>query len=165
MALTALQVEEAGFRNPRRYPIQALAGLLTGACLASLAAQLSANAQPDPVSACTNLARLINFPVTSTRITRAQFIPPGINHMLRDGTKFETTSLWLPGHCRVQGIINARTGTDGFQYGDMFEVRLPTQADWNGRFMFQGGGGTEGSLPPATGSAGTLSPTLAHGWA
>jgi len=31
--------------------------------------------------------------------------------------------------------------------------------------MFQGGGGTEGSVPAATGSAGTLSPTLAHGWA
>jgi hypothetical protein len=30
--------------------------------------------------------------------------------------------------------------------------------------MFQGGGGTEGAVPPATGVAGTLSPTLAHGW-
>jgi feruloyl esterase len=40
---------------------------------------------------------------------------------------------------------------------------MPTA--WNGRFMFQGGGGTEGAVPAATGSAGTLSPTLAHGWA
>src|SRR5260370_16477436 len=31
--------------------------------------------------------------------------------------------------------------------------------------MFQGGGGTEGAVPPATGSAGTLSPTLARGFA
>jgi feruloyl esterase len=31
--------------------------------------------------------------------------------------------------------------------------------------MFQGGGGTEGAVPPAVGIAGTLSPTLAHGWA
>src|SRR5438132_10579455 len=31
--------------------------------------------------------------------------------------------------------------------------------------MFQGGGGTEGAVPPAIGVAGTLSPTLAHGWA
>jgi hypothetical protein len=113
---------------------------------------------------CTNLAGLTNFPVMSTRITHAQFNPPGIPfttailkgiyHMLKDGTKFQTT-LWLPGHCQVQGIINERTGTDGFQYGDMFEVRLPRPADWNGRFMFQGGGGTEGSLPPAMGNAGT----------
>src|ERR1700738_4194671 len=69
----------------------------------------------------------------------------------------------LPDHCQVQGIINKRVGIDGFPYGDSFEVRLPAQ--WNGRFMFQGGGGTEGAVPPATGSAGTLSPTLARGWA
>jgi feruloyl esterase len=31
--------------------------------------------------------------------------------------------------------------------------------------MFQGGGGTEGAVPPAVGVAGALSPTLAHGWA
>jgi feruloyl esterase len=155
--------------------IPALAGLLTGAGLAGAPVSLSANAQPDPVTACTNLASLTKFPVTSTRITRAQFNPPGtlsaisilkgIYHMLKDGTKLQTSNSWLPGHCQVQGIINERIGTDGFQYGDMFEVRLPTPADWNGRFMFQGGGGTEGSVPPATGMAGTLSPTLAHGWA
>ena len=164
-------------RNVRRCPIPTLAGLLTGTCLAGLGAQvgLSANAQPDPVAACTNLAALDTFPVTSTRITLARFNQPtalsatsilkGIYHMLKDGHTFPSNTLWLPGHCEVQGIINERTGTDGFQYGDMFEVRLPTPADWNGRFMFQGGGGTEGGLLNATGNAGTLSPTLAHGWA
>ena len=76
----------------------------------------------------------------------------------------------LPDHCQVQGIINKRVGTDGFPYGDRFEVRLPTPFEWNGRFMFQGGGGTEGAVPPAMGYAawhsvaGALSPTLAHGW-
>jgi Tannase and feruloyl esterase len=162
------------FRNVRPGP--ALAGLLTGAALVSFAAQVSfcADARPDPVTACANLASLAAFPVTSTRITRAQFNPPGVSaasllktiyHMLRDLSLFEASSLWLPGHCQVQGIINERIGTDGFQYGERFEVRLPTPAAWNGRFMFQGGGGTEGALPPATGLAGTLSPTLAHGWA
>lgn len=160
----------------RRPPLSALAGLMLGACLASVAVHAgpSANAQLDLVAACTKLADLKNFPVTSTRITLAQFSPPGIQfvstlkavyHMLRDGTKLRMTDLWMPGHCQVQGIINERTGTDGFHYGDMFEVRLPRPADWNGRFMFQGGGGTEGSLPPAIGIAGTLSPTLAQGWA
>jgi feruloyl esterase len=71
----------------------------------------------------------------------------------------------LPDHCQVQGIINERVGVDGYPYGDSFEVRLPALAAWNGRFMFQGGGGTEGAVPPAVGIAGTLSPTLAHGWA
>ena len=160
-------------RNLRRCPIPALAALLSGACLAGFGAQVSLSAD-DPVTACTNLANLSKFPVTSTRITLARFNPPGesvssvlkgMSQMLNNGTKFRTNDMWLPGHCQVQGIINERIGTDGLQYGDMFEVRLPAPADWNGRFMFQGGGGTEGSLPPATGNAGTLSPTLAHGWA
>ena len=82
-------------------------------------------------------------------------------HVLKDRTMFQVNSVWLPGHCQVQGIINERIGTDGFQYGDMFEVRLPTPADWNGRFMFQGGGGTEGSVPPATGSRDAFSDACA----
>src|SRR5450432_3745750 len=154
--------------------IPVIASLLTCVSLAGFGAQ-AANAQSDPASACTNLANLTKFPVTPTRITLVQFNPPGttsatsitaaIYHMLKDGTKYQEKRGWLPGHCQVRGIINQRVGTDGFQYGDMFEVRLPIPADWNGRFMLQGGSGTEGSLPPATGQAGTLSPALAHGWA
>jgi hypothetical protein len=94
--------------------------------------------------------------VTPTQITLAKFNPSGIT---------SANGVPLPAHCQVQGIINKRVGTDGFPYGDGFEVRLPTPAEWNGRFMFQGGGGTEGAVKPATGTAGTLSPTLAHGWA
>ena len=140
------------------------------------------NAQSDPATACAKLANLTKFPVTSTRITLVQFNPPGttsaasihtaiynglraVYHLLKDGTAYQANNVWLPGHCQIQGIINERIGTDGFQYGDMFEVRLPAPADWNGRFMLQGGAGTEGSVPSATGLAGTLSPALAHGWA
>jgi pimeloyl-ACP methyl ester carboxylesterase len=131
------------------------------------------NAQSNPATACRSLANLTNFPVTSTRITLVQFNPPSttiynilkaVYYMLRNGRTYQGT-VWLPSHCQVQGIISERIGTDGFPYGDMFEVRLPTPSDWNGRFMLQGGSGTEGSVPPATGDAGTLSPALAHGWA
>ena len=111
---------------------------------------------PDPAVACQKLATLANFPVTPTQITLAKFNPAGTTSA--DGAP-------LPAHCQVQGIINKRTGSDGFPYGASFELRLPASAQWNGRFMFQGGGGTEGALPPAIGVAGTLSPTLAHGWA
>jgi pimeloyl-ACP methyl ester carboxylesterase len=159
----------------RRNAIPGLASVLTGAFLAGFGVQASSaeTAQPDPVTACKNLAYLTTFPVTPTRITLAQFNAPSVMsnglkalyYWLRDGTKLQANSMWLPGHCQVRGIINERIGTDGGRYGDMFEVRLPAPADWNGRFMFQGGSGTEGSVPPATGWAGTLSPTLAHGWA
>jgi len=108
------------------------------------------------MTACLNLANLNKFPVTPTQITLAKWNPAGTT---------SANGVPLPDHCQLRGIINQRIGVDGYPYGDMFEVRLPTPSLWNGRFMFQGGGGTEGSVPAATGSAGTLSPTLARGWA
>jgi feruloyl esterase len=168
-------VERRYFRNVQwgLIVIGVIASFLTYVSLAGLGAQ-EASVRPDPATACTKLATLTHFPVTPTRITLAQFNPPSttiyemlkaLYHVLRNGETYQANRGWLPGHCQVQGIINERTGTDGIQYGDMFEVRLPTPADWNGRFMLQGGSGTEGSLPPATGQAGTLSPALSEGWA
>lgn len=55
----------------------------------------------------------------------------------------------LPAHCLVTGEINPRTGVNGVRYGINFELRLPLA--WNGRFQFQGGGGTDGNVPPAFG--------------
>ena len=107
-------------------------------------------------AACQKLASFDRFPARPSQITFAKFNPSGTT---------SANGVFLPAHCQIQGTINPRTGSDGLPYGDRFEVRLPVPAEWNGRFMFQGGGGTEGALPPATGTAGTLSPTLAHGWA
>src|SRR4051812_3081279 len=52
----------------------------------------------------------------------------------------------LPAHCVVQGQIDPHTGTDGKAYAIGFELRLP--ASGNGRFFFQGGGGTDKGAPP-----------------
>ena len=52
-------------------------------------------------------------------------------------------------HCEVIGYINPRTGVDGKPYAIGFHLRLP--AAWNGRFYFQGGGGTDGNLGDALG--------------
>ena len=70
----------------------------------------------------------------------------------------------LPAHCLVQGMIDQRTGYAGKSYGMGFELRLP--AAWNGRFLFQGGGGTDGVVRPAVG-AGNTTPeaALAKGFA
>jgi hypothetical protein len=121
-----------------------------GTCVSSHAAE------PDPAAACAKLATLANFPVTPTQITLASYNAAGAK---------DASGAALPAHCQVQGIVRKRVGSDGFSYGVGFEVRLPAPADWNGRFMFQGGGGTEGAVPQAVGAAGTLSPTLARGWA
>jgi hypothetical protein len=88
---------------------------------------------------CSALAGL-DFPIKTTRIT------------LADATN--------PAYCRVQGIAEERTGVDGVAYAIRFEVRLPLQ--WNGRFLFQGTGGTQGSVP---GASGTGVGTVANGFA
>src|SRR5688500_8063740 len=70
----------------------------------------------------------------------------------------------LPAYCRVQATLNRRQGADGQQYGIGFALALP--ASWNGRFLFQGGGGFNGTLLPplGTGAAGGA-PALARGFA
>ena len=133
-----------------------LGSVFIGASAICISATLRAADNVDPAEACQKLATMTSFPVSPTQITLAQFNPAA-------STSANGTS--LPAHCQVQGIINKRIGADGLPYGNRFELRLPISTEWNGRFMFQGGGGTEGAVPPAIGVAGTLSPTLAHGWA
>jgi hypothetical protein len=56
----------------------------------------------------------------------------------------------LPEHCEVIGAINERTGANGQRYAIKFHLRLP--ASWNGRFFFEGGGGSNGNLGAAVGN-------------
>ena len=63
----------------------------------------------------------------------------------------------MPAHCEVVGKANERVGTDGQQYAIGFRLRMPTE--WNGRFLFQGGGGTDGNLGDAIGGVGVGAPT------
>lgn len=70
----------------------------------------------------------------------------------------------LPAYCRVRGVIHQRAGADGAAYGIHFELRLPDE--WNGRFFFQGGGGTDGVVQPALGLVNFKDePALARGYA
>ncbi|HEU4654744.1 MAG TPA: DUF6351 family protein [Steroidobacteraceae bacterium] len=70
----------------------------------------------------------------------------------------------VPAHCRVDGVIDQRTGRDGKPYGIGFAVNLP--AKWNGRFLFQGGGGLNGSVqPPVGGAYAGAQSALARGFA
>lgn len=71
----------------------------------------------------------------------------------------------LPEHCLFRGSLAPRTGALGEAFGIGFELRLPTA--WNGRFVFEGGGGMDGLEFPAYGSLwGRLSPVaVARGFA
>src|SRR5262249_42609829 len=56
----------------------------------------------------------------------------------------------LPEHCDVLGKMNERSGANGQQYAIKFHLRLPIA--WNGKFFFEGGGGSNGNLGNALGN-------------
>ena len=53
-------------------------------------------------------------------------------------------------HCEVLGKINERTGANNQRYAIKFHLRLP--ANWNRKFFFEGGGGSNGNLGNAMGN-------------
>lgn len=59
----------------------------------------------------------------------------------------------LPPHCHVEGEIDRRAGVDGKSYALRFAINLPD--NWNGRYLFQGGGGLNGSLGEPLGNQAT----------
>ena len=69
----------------------------------------------------------------------------------------------LPAYCRLDATIDRRTGTDGKRYGIGLAIALP--ATWNGRFLFQGGGGLNGNVAPPLGRVGPSDSALARGFA
>jgi len=62
---------------------------------------------------------------------------------------YDAGSAAQPAHCVVRGSAAPRTGADGKAYETRFELRLPTT--WSGRFLYQGGGGNDGTVAPAVG--------------
>ncbi|MCP5146418.1 MAG: tannase/feruloyl esterase family alpha/beta hydrolase [Gammaproteobacteria bacterium] len=70
----------------------------------------------------------------------------------------------VPAHCLFQAVIDPReSGSENLSYGVGFELRLPQQ--WNGRLLFQGGGGLNGVLNPALGRVAGAPSALARGFA
>ena len=97
-------------------------------------------------------------------ITAAVHVPAAAAGTVRPNPQSPPIAVPLPAYCRVTGIIAARTGAEGKSYGLRFEVRLPD--DWAGRFLFQGGGGLNGTVnaPLGAAAAGEV-PALARGFA
>jgi feruloyl esterase len=69
----------------------------------------------------------------------------------------------LPAYCKLSATLDRRTGKDGQSFGIGFALALP--AEWNGRFLFQGGGGLNGSVAPPLGRTGRGDSALARGFA
>jgi Tannase and feruloyl esterase len=98
-------------------------------------------------------------------ITKAESTPASAPGTMRISPVFPgTVGVAVPSFCRVEGVIDRRTGADGKPYGIRFALSLPDK--WNGRFLFQGGGGLNGSvaLPLGSNAAGEM-PALVRGFA
>jgi len=105
----------------------------------------------------------------SVAITEARDIPQGPAPRGPSGPNGESTAPQpiMPHHCQITARIDQRTGAGGVPYYIGMELRVPDE--WNGRFLYQGGGGMDGMIVPALGSpitsgAGVTLP-LAQGFA
>lgn len=70
----------------------------------------------------------------------------------------------VPEHCEVKGTIGAHRGPpDDTKYGNHFVLRIPRH--WQGRFVFEGGGGNDGVVGSALGMLKNGDSALAQGYA
>ena len=89
---------------------------------------------------CTDLSTRITF--ANTTVTAANAIAAGT---------LTVAGAPVPAHCQITGRMFDRvSAVDGNNYAIGFEMRLPNV--WNGRFFYQGNGGIDGSVVPATGA-------------
>ncbi len=109
-------------------------------------------------------AALLQLHSPRLTISTVKLMPAGPLALPRAPGAPPAPPLLLPEHCLVQGALDPRTGVEGKHYAIGFQLRMPTQ--WNGRFVYQGGGGLDGYIAPALGSAGgTSPPALLRGFA
>ena len=146
--------------DSRAIPIVGVCALafIGGTISVRLDAQGAATTPMAPAIECTALADLgakgLPNPTTVIASARAQPAAPASG-----------PTPALPEHCEVLGRMNERIGFNSQHYAINFHLRLP--AAWNGRFFFQGGGGSNGNLGNALGSLMGQLPTnaLALGYA
>jgi hypothetical protein len=91
-------------------------------------------------------AKLANFKAENVEITKSAAIAAGTTEAIPWN---QTRSARLPAYCRVEGVMNRRTGVDGEEFGITFALAMPDK--WNGDFMMQGGGGSNGVVMPPLG--------------
>lgn len=138
----------------------AAAALLAVSCAGQQAIQRAA-APTEMVKPKAAPADILKFAFpTNAVITKAEMV-------VGDTIVVGKDKIPLPEYCKVTGKINQRTGkgpAEPKEYYIGFELRLPT--DWNGRFFFEGGGGSDGVIKVPVGSrqTGTVN-ALSRGFA
>jgi feruloyl esterase len=110
---------------------------------------------------CAALAQeaLPGAPVPGLKIAAARWRDAGLVIEQRGGKTAP-----LPAHCEIEGSYGPYAGRIGGPYATGFRMRLPQE--WNRRYFFQGGGGSNGVVGDATGPNGPGNPTaLERGYA
>ncbi len=133
--------------------------LMTTGCstLVTPSEPLSA-AKAGTLEQCTRLSSDFNFP--NTRLESVAMV---------NDPKQLFAGAPLGEFCLIKGKMHERVSSvDGQAYAIGFEMRLPKS--WNGRFLYQGNGGTDGVVAPADGgvaqgSGGLLKNALQMGFA
>ena len=132
--------------------------------LAVLLAATTAAAQTGAPSAqsCAAMTSL-QLPGVNLTVTKAGWIPSG--PLPAAGPQQAASApITVPAYCRVDGMIDRRAGAGGVTYGIGFAIALPDA--WNGRLLFQGGGGLNGTVQAPIGMAASGgNPGLARGFA
>src|SRR3954464_1288932 len=144
----------------------AMAALLVGAALLRSEGADPAENQP-AIAPAIKCAALTGFaiPDPTLVIEKADALPEAPPGTVKVNPPAPATvRVAIPSNCRAQGVIDRRVGGDGKNYAIGFEIALPDR--WNGRLLFQGGGGLNGSIRPPLGAqaAGEV-PALARGFA
>jgi len=101
----------------------------------------------------------VKFP--GVEITKAAHVGAGTTETIPWN---QTRTAPLPAYCRVEGVLNRHTGVDGEEFGITFALAMPDK--WNGDFLMQGGGGSNGVVMPPLGlNAAGDTPALMRGFA
>jgi pimeloyl-ACP methyl ester carboxylesterase len=141
--------------------------MMRAATLAMAVAMLAGGtaAEAAAPNCASGLKLRIAFP-DEVRITAAEHIAaaPAAAAMPARSDPGAPPAAALPAYCRISGTINERIGAAGKPYAIGFQIALPD--DWNGRLLFQGGGGLNGVIRPPLGTQATGDrPALARGFA
>lgn len=123
--------------------------LVVAGCSAPVAPPAAGPARPSTVAdAAAACAALTKTALPGVRVTEARVVAAGAERAKEPPANREVGAP-LPEHCLVRGRIDERTGADGKPYHTGFELRLPSA--FNGRLVYQGGGGNDGIVFNAVG--------------
>jgi feruloyl esterase len=136
---------------------------LTAGALSLAVASTSLAQTTRDAAACSALTKL-QIPGLALTITKAEWFAAGSTPPPGPPGGPPPINVKLPAFCRLDGVLDRRTGADGKSYGIGFALALP--GEWNGRFLFQGGGGLNGNVGmPLGATAAGSTPALLRGFA